>query len=326
MVIVKWLPSFFIMSSLLTVPVMTLSQTFPSSRITVVVPFPPAGGPDVIARLVNGKLSENLKLPVIIENRPGAGSMVGSDYVKKAAPTGYTLLHASATFSLSPSLYVNSTNSYDPARDFQPITQLVNGWAILMVPVQSTVRSVADLVALGKQKPKGLSFGSAGSGTGNHLLGEMFRLATGLNLVHVPYKGSAPALQDMVGNSLDFMFDPMSSSVNLVRSGKLRAIGFATRTRTPVLPDVPTMAETGYPSVELDQWQGVIAPKGTPRDIVAKLQQEYVRAVRSSEVQGRIEDIGVVVSTSNPEDFQAQIEREIVKLGKLVKDANIKVE
>ncbi len=326
MVVLKWLHAIVLATGLCSLHGISLAQGFPSGRITVIVPFPPAGGPDVIARLVNTKLAENLKLPVIIENRPGAGSMVGADYVKKSPPNGYTLLHASATFSLSPSLYVNSSNAYDPARDFQPITQLVNGWALMMVPAQSTVRSVADLVALGKQKTKGLSFGSAGSGTGNHLLGEMFRLATGLNLVHVPYKGSAPALQDMVGNSLDFMFDPMSSSINLVRSGKLRAIGFATRTRTPVLPEVPTMAETGYPSVELDQWQGVIAPRGTPKDVVAKLQQEYIRAVRSPDVQGRIEDLGVVVSTSNPDDFQSQIGREIVKLGKLVKDANIKVE
>ena len=326
MVIFKWLPSVFMAVCVLSPSLVTQAQTFPSSRITVVVPFPPAGGPDVIARLVNAKLSENIKLPVVIDNRPGASNMIGADYVKKAAPTGYTLLHASTTFSLAPLLYKDPAVSYDPARDFQPITQLVNGWALMMVPAQSTVRSVADLVALGKQKTKGLSFGSAGSGTGNHLLGEMFRLATGLNLVHVPYKGSAPALQDMVGNSLDFMFDPMSSSINLVRSGKLRAIGFATRTRTPVLPEVPSMAETGYPSVELDQWQGVIAPRGTPKDVVAKLQQEYIRAVRSPDVQGRIEDLGVVVSTSNPDDFQSQIGREIVKLGKLVKDANIKVE
>ena len=326
MVIVKWLPSFVVAAGLLTVPAMTLAQGFPSSRITVIVPFPPAGGPDVIARLVNAKLSENIRVPVVIDNRPGASNMIGADYVKKAAPTGYTLLHASTTFSLAPLLYKDPAVSYDPAKDFQPVTQLVNGWAIMEVPAQSPVRSIADLIALGKQKPKGLTYGSSGSGAPNHLLGEMFRLASGLTMVHVPYKGSGPALQDLMGNNFDFMFDPLSSSTVLVRSGKLRAIGFAGRARTPALPDVPTMTEAGFPSVELDQWNGVIAPRGTPREVVARLHQEYVRAVRSPDVQSRIEDLGSVVSTSNPEDFLAQIAREATKVGTLLKDANIKVE
>lgn len=326
MVIFKWLPSVFMAVCVLSPSLVTQAQTFPSSRITVVVPFPPAGGPDVIARLVNAKLSENIKLPVVIDNRPGASNMIGADYVKKAAPTGYTLLHASTTFSLAPLLYKDPAVSYDPARDFQPVTQLVNGWAIMEVPAQSPVRSIADLIALGKQKPKGLIYGSSGSGAPNHLLGEMFRLGSGLDMVHVPYKGSGPALQDLMGGNFDFMFDPLSSSTVLVRSGKLRAIGFAGRARTPALPDVPTMTEAGFPSVELDQWNGVIAPKGTPKDVVAKLQQEYVRAVRSPDVQRRIEDLGSVVSTSNPEEFLAQIARESSKVSALLRDANIKVE
>ena len=302
------------------------AQEFPSGRITVIVPFAPGGGPDVIARLVNTRLSENIRQPIIVENRAGASGMIGADYVKKAPPSGYTLLHASAIFSLAPSLYPGAANNYDPMKDFQPVTQLVNSWALLLVQSQSPVRSVAELVAFIRQKPKGASFGSSGSGTGNHLLAEMFRLSTGLPMLHIPYKGSGLALQDLMGGNFDFMFDPMSSSLNLVKSGKLRALGVVTRTRLPVIPEVPTMAESGHPSVELDQWNGIIAPRGTPRDVVNKLNAEYVKAVRNPDVTRRIEELGVVVRTSTPEEFAQQVEREMVKLGKLVKEANIKAE
>ena len=211
-------------------------------------------------------------------------------------------------------------------KDFQPVTMLVNSWALLLVRAQSPVKNVAELVAALRQKAGGASFGSSGAGTGNHLLAEMFRISTGLPLVHVPYKGSGPALQDLVGGNFDFMFDPMSSSLTLVKSGKLRALGVVTRTRLPVIPDIPTMAESGHPSVELDQWNGIIAPRGTSREVVNRLNAEYIRAVRSPDVTRRIEDLGVVVRTSTPEELGQQIEREMVKLGKLVKDANIRAE
>jgi tripartite-type tricarboxylate transporter receptor subunit TctC len=302
-----------------------LGQAFPAKPITIIVPFPPGGVTDPVARQVAQRVAENVKQPVIVENKPGASGIIASEYVKRQPADGYTVLFGfTGSHAVNPTLY--SKLPYDPQKDFQPVTLIINTPHILVVPADSPAKTVADLVALAKSKPGGLTFASQGVGAGGHLLGEMFKAQTKSNLSHVPYKGSAPALTDMLAGRVDVFFDAMVTSLPYVRDGKLRALAIANKTRSKLLPDVPTMAEAGFPGVEMDQWFGMMVPAGTPPPVVQKLNQEFVKAVRSPDIEKSLTERGLDVVTSTPEQFAAVIKADTATLGKVVKESGAKAD
>jgi tripartite-type tricarboxylate transporter receptor subunit TctC len=251
---VKLLKS-LVVASAAAVSSVAFAQAFPAKPITIIVPVPPGGVTDPVARQVAQRVAENVKQPVIVENKPGASGIIASEYVKRQPADGYTVLFGfTGSHAVNPTLY--SKLPYDPQKDFQPVTLIINTPHILVVPADSPAKTVADLVALAKSKPGGLTFASQGIGAGGHLLGEMFKAQTKTTLSHVPYKGSAPALTDMLAGRVDLFFDAMVTSLPFVRDGKLRALAIANKTRSKLLPDVPTMAEAGFPSVEMDRDDG----------------------------------------------------------------------
>jgi len=309
----------------LAAPLQGFAQAYPSKLITFVVPFPPGGVTDPVARMVGQKMSESVKQSVIVENKPGASGIIASEFVKRSPPDGYTVLMGfTGSHSVNPSLY--SKLPYDPVKDFQPVTVLISTKHVLVVPAESPAKSVADLVELAKKSPKRLTFASQGVGAGGHLLGEMLKAKTGTNLTHVAYKGSAPALQDMLASRVDLFFDAIVTSLPHIKDGKLRALAVASPTRSAALPNVPTMAEAGFPGIEMDQWFGMFVPAGTPAPVVAKLHDELVKAVRSPDVSGKITAQGLDVMTTTPEQFAALMKDETVKLGKVVRDSGAKAD
>jgi tripartite-type tricarboxylate transporter receptor subunit TctC len=309
----------------LAAPLAGLAQEYPSKLITFVVPFPPGGVTDPVARMVGQKMSESVKQPVIVENKPGASGIIAAEYVKRTPPDGYTVLMGfTGSHSVNPSLY--SKLPYDPFKDFQPVTLLISTKHVLVVPAESPAKSVADLVALAKKSPNGLTFASQGVGAGGHLLGEMLKAKTGANLSHVAYKGSAPALQDMLANRVDLFFDAIVTSLPYIKDGRLRALAVASPTRSPMLPDVPTMAEAGFPGIEMDQWFGMFVPAGTPAPVVAKLREELVKAVRSPDVSNKITSQGLDVVTTTPDQLAALMKEDAARLGKDVKESGAKAD
>jgi tripartite-type tricarboxylate transporter receptor subunit TctC len=270
-------------------------------------------------------MSENVKQPVIVENKPGASGIIAAEFVKKAPADGYTVLMGfTGSHAVNPSLY--SKLPYDPVKDFQPVTNLISSAHILVVPAGSPAKSVADLVAMAKTNPAGLTFASQGIGAGGHLLGEMLKAQTKTNLAHVPYKGSAPALQDMLAGRVDLFFDAVVTSLPYVREGRLRALAIANKTRSPLLPDVPTMAEAGFPGVEMDQWFGMFVPAGTPQPVVRRLKEEITRAIRSPDIAKSLTERGLDVVTNTPEEFAAQIRADTVSLSRVVRESGAKAD
>src|SRR5215467_12566169 len=244
-----------------------VAQTFPSRPITLVVPFPPGGVTDPVARFVGQKVAESVGQQVVVENKPGAGGVIGAETVKRAPADGYTLFMGHAgTHAVNPALYTKLP--YDPVKDFVPITLMISTAHILVVPADSPAKSVSELVALAKSRPNGLVYASQSVGAGGHLLGEMLKARTGANLHHVPYKGSAPAIQDILAGRVDLFFDAPITSGPHVREGKLKILAAASPRRLRWFPDTPTMAEAGYPGVELDFWFGLFAPAGTPQPVL----------------------------------------------------------
>jgi tripartite-type tricarboxylate transporter receptor subunit TctC len=306
-------------------PALALAQAFPSKPITIIVPFPPGGVTDPVARTIGQRMSENVKQPVIVDNKPGASGIIAAEFVKKAPPDGYTVMFG-FTGSMAVNPFIYSKLPYDPLRDFEPVTLIINTPHVLVVPADSPAKSVADLVQLARSKPAGLTFASQGVGAGGHLLGEMFKTQTKTNLQHVPYKGSAPALQDMLAGRVDLFFDATVTSLPFIRDGKLRALAVANKSRLKLLPDVPTMAEAGFPGVEADQWFAMFVPAGTPPAVVKRLNEELVKAVRSPDIEKSLTDRGLEVVTSSPEQLAAQIRLDQAALGKVVKEAGVKAD
>jgi tripartite-type tricarboxylate transporter receptor subunit TctC len=299
------------------------ADDYPSRPITIVVPFPPGGSSDIVMRLVAHKVSESTKQTIIIENRPGAAGNVAAVAIKNAPPDGYLLMMGhTGTHAINASLY--SDLKFDPIKDFQPITALISFNNILVVPAASPAKSVADLVALAKTKPSGLSYGSQGVGTGGHLLGVLFAKHAGINLVHVPYRGIAPAVTDTVAGRMDMLFASYVSIGGHAEAGRLRMLGIASTERHPKIPDVPTMGEAGYPDVQMQQWFGLFAPAGTPRPIVDKLNAEFVKALRSDEVKSKMLPQVVFVTPTTPEQLGDMVKRDIVRLGQVVKESGAK--
>jgi tripartite-type tricarboxylate transporter receptor subunit TctC len=317
----------FTLTALLACAPAAFAQTdpFPSRPITILVPFPPGGTSDVVTRAIAAKVAENLKISIVIDNRSGGGGVVAAIATKQAPPDGYTLFLANnGLLAVTPAIQADVR--FDPVKDFQPVTPLVLFPSVLIVPASAPVHDVKELVAYGKSKPTGLSFASQGIGSGGHIMGELFRLKTGLPMVHVPYRGAGPASQDVAGGTIDMLFTSYISAAGQIQGGKVRVIAFTGQKRSPILPDVPTMAEQGFAGTELDIWHGIVAPPGTPMPIVRKLNQEFVKAAQGPDIVKMVTAQAADVLTSTPEEFAKLIAADIDRLGKAVRAAGIKVQ
>jgi tripartite-type tricarboxylate transporter receptor subunit TctC len=299
------------------------AEDFPVRPITLIVPFPPGGASDIVMRLVSQKVAERLKQTIVIDNRPGAAGNVAAMAIKNARPDGYLLMMGhTGTHAINATLYTDL--KFNPVKDFSPITALVAFNNILMVPAASPARSVAELVAYARTKPEGLNYGSQGVGTGGHLLGVLFAKHAGINLTHVPYRGIAPAVTDTVAGRMDLVFSSYLSAGGFVEAGKLRMLGIASTERHPRIPDVPTIPELGYPEVQMQQWFGLFGPAGMPAEIVQKLNAEFVKALKSDEVQKKVLPQVVFVTPTTPEELGNMVKRDIVRLGAVVKESGAK--
>lgn len=299
------------------------AQSFPSKTITIVVPFPAGGVTDQIARVLAGKMQDHLGKTVVVDNKPGAGGQIAAQAVKAAEADGHTLfIGATEMFAINPGLFRKF--SYDPVKDFQPVTTLISSPLVLVVPKDSPANSVADLVAAGKKKE--LNFASQGVGSIGHLLGELFRSRTSGNFAHVAYKGSAPALQDLMGAQVDLMFDPVITTAPLIGSGRLKALAIAAPKRAPQLPEVRTLAELGIAGVDAAVWFGAVVKAGTPEPVVARLNESLVKALHSPDVVKRFTEQGLQPIPSTPQAFGSFMKDEITRWGALVKSSGASVD
>lgn len=309
--------------ALLSTTGIAYAQAFPTRPITLVVPFPPGGSTDVVTRLLAKKMSEKIGQPVVVENKPGGGGVSGAVSVKNAAPNGYTL-YIGHVGSLSVNLHMQKNLGYDPVRDFEPITTMHSFAQILMVPAASPAKTLPELVAYAKSKPGGLSYTSQGPGTTSQLQGEIMRLETGAPLVHIPMKGAAAAVIEVVAERADMMFSSYISASAFIRDGKLRLIGIGASARSKLLPELPTLAELGIRGVDFDQWFGILAPAKTPDAVIRKLNQEIISAMHSPEVENAVTQLVADVITSTPEEFARRIATDSARYEKIVRQLGIK--
>ena len=299
-----------------------LAQTYPAKPIRLIVPSSPGGGTDITGRIVAQKLTELLRQQVVVDNRAGAGTRIGNEIVAKSPPDGYTLLMGLSTLAIIPAVYKNV--SYDALRDFAPISQVVSVPNVLVVHPSLPARSVKELIALGKSRPRDLIAGSAGSGTSPHLSLELFKSLAGIEMVHVPYKGSGPGLVALVSGEVAVFFPSLPSATPHIKANRVRPLGVTTATRAEAMPDVPSIAEAGLPGYEATQWFGVLAPAGTAQAIVDRLHKEIVAALKSPDVVKQFSTQGAQIVASSPEQFAAYIRAETQKWAKVVKAAGIK--
>lgn len=299
-----------------------VAASYPARPITLIVPYPPGGGNDVIARLVAGKMSVELGEPIVIENRGGAGSTIGTRDVARSTPDGYTILIATSSLAINPSLYPDA--GYDPHKDFAAIGLIASSPNLVVVTPSTPARSIAELVALAKSKPEGLDFASTGTGTSTHLSAELFAEMAGVRLNAIPYKGVAPAITDLLGGQIPLMFCPTASVVGLVRQGRLRALAATGMSRSPLFPDVPTVAEAGLPGYAAELHYGLVAPGGTPAEIVAKLNRALNAALVDPEVRNKLTDHGEMVLPGSSEAYAADIVNEQAKWSAIIKKAALR--
>jgi tripartite-type tricarboxylate transporter receptor subunit TctC len=314
-----------VVAGVLAVLAPAAAQGYPARPVRIVNPFAAGGGQDVLLRPLAQKLSESLRQPFIIDNKPGANGMIGSEIVAKSAPDGYTLL-GGTTGALAMNAVVQPKLPYDPLKDFAPISNYADSAFILSVHPSVPAQSVTELVALAKARPGQLTYATFGVGSSSHLIAELFSMSAGIKMVHVPYKGSAPAVADLLAGQVMLMFDSMQSQMPQVRAKRLRALGLAAQKRSPAAPEVPTIAEAGLPGVVGGSWYGLLAPAGTPRDIIARLHAELMRALADPEVRERFTSVGTEVVGNTPEEFAAQIRADIEKWGRVVRAAGIRPE
>ncbi|MGK2899080.1 MAG: tripartite tricarboxylate transporter substrate binding protein [Burkholderiaceae bacterium] len=300
------------------------SQAFPSRPIRMIVPYPPGGAVDPIARTIAQKLTESWGQPVVVDNKPGAGTIIGTDSLAKAAPDGYTVILASSNHAVNPAMYAKMP--YDPVKDFAPISLVSIIPVMLSVNPKLAVTTQKELIELLKVKPGSLNYSSTGNGSTSHLAGELFKSMAGVSMVHVPYKGSGPSVMATIAGETSVVFDSIFSQLPQVKAGKLRALSVTGSKRTALAPELPTAAEAGLPGYEAYSWVGFLAPAGTPREIIQKWQQEVSRILQLPEVQVRQTSQGVEPIGSTSEYFSEFIKTELVKWGKVVKDAGIKLD
>ena len=300
-------------------------QDYPSKPVTLVVPFPPGGTTDLVARALGESLARSLGQPVLIESKPGGGTTIGADYVAKSKNDGYVLLVGAVHHTIAPSVYKKLP--YDFQKDLTPITTVAMVPNVLAVNAAATpAKTVAELVALAKASPGKLSYGSNGNGTAQHLIGTLFQMETGTELLHVPYKGSAPLTTDLLAGQVTMSFDSIPPQIQHIRAGKLRALAVATPTRSSLLPDVPTLQEAGLKDFDIQTWYGILAPAGTPPAIVARLNAEMLKVIRSPDFVQRMKDAGCEPLGGTPAEMAARIATETTKFAKIVRDGKLIVE
>lgn len=301
------------------------AQSYPSKPIRIIVPLAPGGNVDIVARTIAQQLTENLGQQVIVENRPGASSLVGTQLVAKAAPDGYTLLAVANTFAMVPSIVANP--GYDPLKDFTGITLTCLVPQVLVVNPALPVRSVKQLIALAKARPGEISYATSGPGGTGHMATELFSRQVGVKMLHVPYKGNSQAIIDVIGGQVMIMFDQVSTSDPYIKAGKLRGLAVTSRTRSPLFPDLPTIDESGAPGFEDITFNGLVAPAGTSREILVRVNEEVAKVVRAPNLHKRFLERGVELKASaSPEEFTAHVKAEVEKKGKLAREAGIKLE
>ena len=297
---------------------------WPSKPIRLILPFPPGGGTDILGRILADRLSANVGEPVVIENRGGAGGNVGAEAAAKSPPDGYTMVLVAPSLAISPSLY--SKLNYDPARDLTPVALVGTVPNVIITNPEVPAQTLAEFIALAKTKPGGMNFGSGGSGTSNHLAGELFNLQAGVKLVHVPYKGVNLAMNDLLAGQIQLVVIGIPAALPFIRAGRLRALAVIAPERSPALPEVPTAAEAGLPNYDVTTWYGVLVPTGTPRPIVERLNAELVRIMRAPDLQERFAATGTEPRTSTPEEFGEYIRQEMAKWAKVVREAGLKAD
>ena len=298
-------------------------QNYPSRPVRFILPFPPGGGTDTLGRAIGQKLGENLGQTVVLDNRPGAGANIGAEIAARAVPNGYTLLMTNIAHSINVTLYRKL--NYDLLKDFSSVTRLASTPNILVVHPSIPAKSVKELVALAKAKP-GMNYASSGSGSAPHLAGELFKYMTGIELTHIPYKGGGPATVALVAGEASMGVATMPSALPHVKTGRLRALAVSTATRSAATPELPTIAEAGVPGYEFTTWYGVLVPTGTSKDIITRLNGEFVKLMQLPDIRQRIAASGFEPETSTPAEFDKYIRSEVAKWGKVVKAANLKVE
>jgi tripartite-type tricarboxylate transporter receptor subunit TctC len=301
-----------------------LAQGYPDKPLKLVVPFPPGGPTDIVGRLVAQKLAEGIGQPVVVENRPGAGGTVGSTAVARAPADGYTLLYGSTTLAIAPSLYRDL--AYDPRTAFAPISLVSRGPIIAAVNAQLPAKTLKDFIALAKSSPGRINYGSAGSGTPPHLAAELFKTVAGVDLVHVPYKGGGPAVSDLAGGQVQVIFEGLPTLLPHIKSGKVRALAIAGAKRDPALPEVPTFAEAGLPGYDANFWNGLVAPAGTPAEVIARLNSVLVQALATPEVRAALVRLGLEAAGTTPQQFGDFIAAEIDKWARVVKASGAKID
>ena len=302
------------------------AQTYPTRPVTIVVGFAPGGGTDTVARVMQRRLAEYLGQSIVVENRAGAGGSIAAGVVSKTNPDGYTILLGTiAALAVAP--HLNSKLPYDPLRDFAPISMAtVSGNVLVVHPSSVQAKTIAEFVKEANSRPGGIAYGTSGIGSAGNLAGELFRLMAKTNLVHVPYKGGGPAMSDLLGGQIPSVFASATTATPQVKAGKLRALGSTGTKRSASLPDVPTIAEQGYPGYAATNWYAYVAPAKTPREIVARLNREIVKTLREPETHGQILKQGEEPTPSTPEELANHIAREHATWGKVIKDAGIPVE
>ncbi len=297
---------------------------YPARAVHVVVPFPAGGPTDVLTRVLAQKLSERWSQPVVVDNKPGAGGAIGSDFVAKSAPDGYTLLMATtSTHSIGPSL---QKLPYDPVRDFAPVSQVSNATNVLVVSPKLGVNSVRELIALAKAKPGALNFASSGIGTIPHLTGELFKHLAGVDLVHVPYKGTGLSIPDLASGQVALLFDSIVTAQAHMKTGIVKALAISSPARTPLLPELPTMIEAGVPGFESETWFGLFAPAGTPADIVSRVSTDTAAALAAADVRARFAAAGAETVGGTPAQLAARVKSDAAKWAGVIKAANVKVQ
>jgi tripartite-type tricarboxylate transporter receptor subunit TctC len=300
------------------------AQTYPVKPIRFILPVAAGSTSDTLGRLIATRLSERLGQQIVIDNQPGAGGNLGVPVAARAPADGYTVLLISSAQAISPSIYPKL--SYDLLRDFAPVTQLTGGLYMLNVHPSVPARSVKELIALARARPGQLSFGSAGTGTGTHLTGELFKALAKVDLLHVPYKGMGPATNELLGGQLSLIFNGLPSGMPHMKSGRMRALGVTSAKRSPAVPELPTLAEAGVPGFESTTWQGLAVPAATPRDVIHRLHAELVKVVQSDDLRSRLIAMGTDPVGSSPEQFAAYIRLETAKWGKLIRNIGLRLE
>jgi tripartite-type tricarboxylate transporter receptor subunit TctC len=298
---------------------------YPTKPVRLIVPFPPGGGTDILARVIGNKLTEALGQPVVVENKPGAGGNIGVDLVAKSAPDGYNMvIGQTSNLAVNPTLYPDLP--YDPQKDLAPISLVADAPLVLVVPANSPFKTLGDVIAAAKGKPEDVTFASPGNGTVSHLSGELLQKAANVKFQHIPYKGASQALTDLMGGQVQTYMSSIPTALSQIKGGKLRALAITAPKRVSDLPDVPTVAESGYPGFESSTWFGFLVKAGTPEPIVKRLNTELVRVLQMPEVRAKIAAEGATVLSGTPDQFAAFLKDEIVKWGKVVKDSGAKVE